>query len=120
MTLERFPRILLRIEGAAVAIAALALYAHSDYSWLLLAILVLAPDLTAIGFLAGPRVGTLTYNAAHTTVTPIVLGTIGVVLPSDTATAVALIWLIHIGVDRAVGYGLKYPSAFKDTHLNRV
>ena len=52
--------------------------------------------------------------------TPIALGAIGVILPSETATAVALIWLLHIGVDRAVGYGLKYPSAFKDTHLNRV
>jgi hypothetical protein len=120
LTLERLPRVLLRLEGAVVAIAALALYAHADYSWLLLAILVLAPDLSAIGFLAGPKVGTLTYNAAHTTITPIALGTIGVILPSETATAVALIWLLHIGVDRAVGYGLKYPNAFKDTHLNRV
>ena len=66
MTLERLPRVLLRSEGAAVAIAALALYAHADYSWLLLAILVLAPDLSALGFLAGPRVGALAYNAAHT------------------------------------------------------
>ncbi|MEO5633946.1 DUF4260 domain-containing protein [Gaiella sp.] len=120
MTLERLPRVLLRLEGAAVAIGALALYAHADYSWLLLAILVLAPDLSAMGFLAGPRVGTLTYNAAHTTASPIVLGAIGVILPSETATAVALVWLIHIGFDRTVGYGLKYPSAFKDTHLNRI
>ena len=120
MTLERAPRLLLRLEGAAVAIAALTLYAHADYSWLLLGLLVLAPDLSMIGFVAGPRVGTLTYNVAHTTVTPIILGGLGVILSSETATAVALIWLIHIGVDRAVGYGLKYPSAFKDTHLNRV
>ena len=52
--------------------------------------------------------------------TPILLGAAGVIFSWETATAVALIWLIHIGVDRAVGYGLKYPGAFKDTHLNRV
>jgi hypothetical protein len=120
LNLERVPGLLLRLEGAAVAIAAVALYAHADYSWLLLGLLVLTPDLSMIGFVAGPRIGTLTYNAAHTTVTPILLGALGVIVSSDTATAIALIWLVHIGVDRAVGYGLKYPSAFKDTHLDRV
>ena len=39
---------------------------------------------------------------------------------SETAAKVALIWLAHIGMDRLLGYGLKYPSAFKDTHLQRV
>ena len=114
------PRVLLHLEGAAVAIAAVALYAHEGYSWLLLAVLVLAPDLAALGFLAGPRVGAVTYNAAHTTVAPVILGTVGVLTSSSTAIAVALIWLLHIGGDRAIGYGLKYPSGFKDTHLNRV
>jgi hypothetical protein len=26
----------------------------------------------------------------------------------------------HVGMDRAVGYGLKYPTHFKDTHLQRI
>jgi hypothetical protein len=34
--------------------------------------------------------------------------------------AVALIWFAHISMDRTVGYGLKYPTSFKDTHLERV
>jgi hypothetical protein len=118
--LERLPRVLLHLEGAAVAVAALSLYLHESYSLLLLAVLVLAPDLSALGFLAGPRVGAVTYDALHTFVGPVLLGAVGVILPSDTATAVALIWLLHIGADRALGYGLKYPSAFKDTHLRRV
>lgn len=41
-------------------------------------------------------------------------------MPSQIARAVALIWLLHIGFDRAIGYGLKYPSSFKETHLGRV
>ena len=48
------------------------------------------------------------------------LGVIGVVGDSSTATQIALIWLAHIGVDRLLGYGLKYPTGFKDTHLQRV
>ncbi|MGQ7476239.1 DUF4260 family protein [Streptococcus suis] len=31
--------------------------------------------------------------------------------------ASGLIWLAHIGWDRAFGYGLKYESGFKHTHL---
>lgn len=120
MRLERLPRVLLHLEGVAVAVAALSLYLHESYSWLLFGVLVLVPDLSMLGFLAGARVGSVTYNAAHTTVTPVLLGTAGVVMPSQIATAVALIWLLHIGFDRAIGYGLKYPSSFKETHLGRV
>jgi hypothetical protein len=50
----------------------------------------------------------------------VALGTVGVVADSDAATKIALIWLAHIGADRLLGYGLKYPTAFKDTHLSRV
>jgi hypothetical protein len=28
--------------------------------------------------------------------------------------------LAHVGMDRAVGYGLKYPTAFGRTHLGVV
>ena len=78
------------------------------------------PDLAMLGYLAGPRTGAVAYDVVHTYVLPAVLAAAGVVADSDTALALALIWLTHIGVDRAVGYGLKYPSGFKDTHLQRV
>ena len=117
---SQVPRILLRLEGLAVAAAALALYVDAGYGWLLLAVLALAPDLSMIGFAAGPRVGAAAYNVAHTYVGPVALGAVGVLAGADLAVQLALIWLVHIGVDRLVGYGLKYPSAFKDTHLQRV
>ena len=73
-----------------------------------------------VGYLGGTRVGTTSYNAAHTYVGPVVLGATAVVTGTDAAAEIALIWLTHIGFDRALGYGLKYPSAFKDTHLQRL
>jgi hypothetical protein len=112
--------VLLRLEGLAVLAGALALYFHADYGWVLLVVLALAPDLAAVGYLAGNRVGAAAYNVAHTYVGPVVLATIGVLGDIDTATQLSLIWLVHIGADRLLGYGLKYPSAFKDTHLQRV
>jgi hypothetical protein len=117
---DRVPRILLHVEGIAIAIAAIALYFHADYPWWLLVVLALAPDVSAVGYLAGPRVGAMAYDAAHTLSLPVALAALGVLIGAETATQVGLIWLIHIGIDRAAGYGLKYPTGFKDTHLQRV
>jgi hypothetical protein len=114
------PRRLLHLEGLAVAAGALVLYFDAGYGWLLLVVLALAPDLAMLGYLAGPRVGALSYDLVHTYVGPVTLAVVGVGGDADTATQVALIWATHIGVDRLLGYGLKYPSGFKDTHLQRV
>jgi hypothetical protein len=118
--IDRLPARLLRLEGLAVAAGALVLYFDGGYGWLALALLVLAPDLSALGYVAGPRVGALTYDLAHTYAWPVALGVGGVLAESGTAMQLALIWATHIGVDRLVGYGLKYPTGFKDTHLQRV
>jgi hypothetical protein len=117
---ERLPRFLLHLEGAAVAVAALTIYFWAAHPWWLLLVLALAPDLSMIGYAAGPRVGAASYNVAHTYVLPVALGTVGTVTDRRAAVAVALIWLTHIGIDLTIGYGLKYPSGFKDTHLQRV
>jgi Domain of unknown function (DUF4260) len=118
--LERLPRLLLHAEGAVVAVTALTLYFHEGFDWWLLLVFVLAPDLAMLGYLAGPRAGALAYDVVHTYVVPVLLAAASVIWDRDSALAVALIWLTHIGIDRTVGYGLKYPSDFKDTHLQRV
>jgi hypothetical protein len=118
--LARLPAVLLRLEGAAIFGAAIALYLHADYSVLALLILFLAPDLSFLGYLAGRSIGAATYNAVHTEIWPIVLAAAGVLAGASVLTQLGLIWLAHIGIDRVLGYGLKYPTAFKDTHLGRV
>ena len=118
--IDRLPRSLLHLEGVVVAVAAVALYFHLGYPWWLLLLLALAPDLSMVGYVAGPRVGAIAYDAAHTYAVPVALGTVGVFAGGDLAVQLALIWAAHIGVDRAVGYGLKYPAGFADTHLQRV
>jgi Domain of unknown function (DUF4260) len=120
VSLQRVPGILLRVEGWAVFAAAVVLYLDADYSVLALVLLFLVPDVSMVGYLVNPRAGSTTYNAVHTYVGPVALLAIGLLAGGAVATQLALIWLAHIGVDRALGYGLKYPSAFKDTHLQRV
>lgn len=118
--IERAPRLLLRLEGLALAGGALAVYVHLDFSILALVGLLAAVDLSLLGYLAGPRVGAAIYNFAHTPIWPVALGAAGVLGDELTLIQVALAWLAHIGIDRAVGFGLKYPGDFRDTHLQRV
>jgi hypothetical protein len=112
------PRIWLRFEGLAVLGIALLLYARGEQSWFLFAILILVPDVSFAGYLAGPRVGAMAYNVAHTYVAPAALGALSLI--QGWPPAIALIWAAHIGLDRTVGYGLKYPTAFRDTHLGAI
>lgn len=114
------PGLLLRIEGLALLAAAVGGYVWLHGPWWLFAALALAPDLAALGYLLGPRPGSAIYNAVHITLLPGALLAAGLLSGSDSLALVALVWLAHIGVDRLAGFGLKYPTAFQDTHLNRV
>lgn len=112
------PRILLRLEGLLVFAVAVFIYAKLDNSWWLLAALFLAPDLFMVGYLVGTRTGATLYNAAHWYALPLVLIGYGFASASSQASAVGLIWVAHIGVDRALGYGLKYAEGFGASHLS--
>lgn len=112
------PRTLLRIEGLATLAIALAAYFTLNGPGWLLVVLALAPDLSMIGYLAGPKRGSLSYNLVHTYTLPLALGGFGFWADSRIALLVALIWTGHIGADRALGYGLKFDSGFKHTHLS--
>ncbi len=111
---------LLRIEGLALFVAATVAYFWLGHPTWLFFVLLLAPDLSALGYLGGPGVGARVYNAAHLTAGPLLLGGIGLIAGAPTAVAIALIWLAHIGIDRAAGYGLKNPEGFQSTHLGPI
>src|SRR5215470_4278964 len=114
------PRVLLRIEGACIFAIAIVLYSRLGETWWLFAVLFLAPDLSFLAYLAGARVGAIAYNTVHTLVAPILLALAGLFVPYEPAMAVSLIWLAHCGIDRALGYGLKYEAGFGFTHLGRI
>lgn len=116
----RLPRVLLHLEGAVVATVAVVLYVWDGHPWWLLLVLALAPDLSMVAYALGPRAGAIAYDAAHTYALAVPLAAIGLLADAEGAVAVGLVWLTHIGVDRAIGYGLKYPTRFRDTHLQRV
>jgi Domain of unknown function (DUF4260) len=114
------PGILLRLEGLAVLSAACIMYGEEGYHWGKFLLLFLVPDLLMVGYLLGTRVGAIAYNSGHTYAAPFTLWLLAYFGHMPSLVPLALIWTAHIGFDRLLGYGLKYGSAFKDTHLGRV
>lgn len=129
---EGAPRRWLRAEGAAVFLLATLLYATTDRGWWLFFALFFVPDVSFAAYLLGRGAGALGYNLLHSYLLPLALlpltrTHVDVLLPGlsafdfTPATQVfPLVWIAHIGFDRMLGYGLKYPSDFKDTHLGRL
>jgi Domain of unknown function (DUF4260) len=113
-------RTLLRLEGVVLFSGMTMLYALWDGSWWVYAILFLAPDLSFAAYLAGPKAGAIIYNAAHSYLGPVALMTAGFALTAPLTLSIAMIWLAHIGIDRALGYGLKYQAGFAFTHLGKI
>ena len=114
------PKTFLRLEGLVLFAAGLAAFFYLKQSVWLFVGLLLVPDLSMAAYLFGPRPGASAYNIFHTTIAPFLLAIYGVVYGEVFAQVLASIWLAHIGIDRALGYGLKYESDFRDTHLGRI
>ncbi|MFJ2723089.1 DUF4260 domain-containing protein [Streptomyces sp. NPDC087437] len=107
----------LRIEGLAVAGAALVVFATTGQPWWLIPALFLVPDLSWLAYLVGPRVGAWTYNLAHTAPLPLALLVAGTGWHTSALTVAGAVSLFHLGLDRLMKYGLKYDHSFGITHL---
>jgi hypothetical protein len=115
------PLRILRSEGVVLLAAALAAYfAGLNEPWWLVPALLLAPDVFMVGYARSSTAGAVLYNVAHSYPAPALLGLLASVADQPLWQGVALVWFAHIGMDRALGYGLKYETDFKDTHLGRI
>ena len=114
------PNILLKLEGLAVFLLALTLYWQQSYSWLLFWSTVLLPDIALLGYLVNSSVGARLYNFTHAKLLPVSLAIVALVTTNSLCLALALIWFVHIGADRMLGFGLKFAEGFKMTHLGII
>jgi hypothetical protein len=114
------PIALQRLEGGVLLALSLLTYWKLAGPWLWYIVLILAPDLFMLGYLGGPKLGAAIYNLGHTWLLPAILAAVGIIGSLSFAVDVAVIWVGHIGVDRLLGYGLKLPTGFQDTHLGRI
>jgi len=110
----------LRIEGLAALAAGAALYVAQGGQLLWLIPLVLAVDISMAGYIRGPRAGAFLYNVAHNQALGLLVLGLGLATGTVAATLIGAILVSHVGMDRFAGYGLKYPTDFRDTHLGRI
>jgi Domain of unknown function (DUF4260) len=111
---------ILRLEATLVVVVALFGYHALGGNWLAFVLLFLVPDVTMAGYLRSPETGAAVYNAGHTYLLPAALALIGWVTGAPLLEQLAMIWAAHIGFDRLLLYGLKYPTGFADSHLGRL
>jgi hypothetical protein len=111
---------LLRLEGLAILIFALMAYEFMGFPWGFFILIFLLPDVVLVAYLHSPKVGALAYNLSHCYVLPLMLFAYGFCVSASLADKLSIIWLAHIGFDRALGFGLKYARGFRYTHLGKL
>ena len=109
-----------RVEALAIFIAGVLVYLQLNGHPLWLVPLLLAPDLSMLGYLRGPALGALTYNLVHNLAISLVLVGAGWTLAIAPLALAGAVLIAHVGMDRTLGYGLKLPTDFRDTHLGRI
>ena len=96
------------------------LFAGLDYAWWWYLVLLLAPDLGTLGYLAGPRVGAISYNLAHHKGVAVLLFVVGGSVQIPALQLAGLVILGHSSLDRVLGFGLKFSDSFQHTHLGMI
>jgi Domain of unknown function (DUF4260) len=112
--------VILRLEAIALFVTGILAYLQLNGNALWLLPLLLAPDLSMIGYVGGPRAGAITYNVAHNLATALLVLAIGWLVAIAPLALAGAILVAHVGMDRSLGYGLKLPTDFRDTHLGRI
>jgi hypothetical protein len=112
--------VIVRAEWLAMFVTGVLGYLGMGGHPLLLLPLLLAPDLSMVGYLGGPRVGAITYNSVHNLVVALAALGIGWFAPVAWLALAGAVLFAHVGMDRTLGYGLKLPADFRDTHLGRI
>lgn len=110
----------LRLEGLAMFVVGLIAWERLGGDWLWLVPVLLLPDLSMIGYLAGPAVGSLTYNLVHNWALGLALLGAGLAWAMPVAALAGAVVIAHVGMDRLAGYGLKHTGSFQDTHMQRA
>lgn len=109
-----------KIESAAIFLASLYFYNTTGESWWLYVGLWLVPDIGMVGYLKNSKLGALTYNSFHSYLVPALLLIVSSVNAMEILQAISIIWISHIALDRALGYGLKLDKGFNHTHLGTI
>ena len=113
-------KVVIKVEEAAMFFLSIYLFNQLHFAWWWFALLLLAPDLSMVGYLLNNKIGAICYNIFHHKAVAIIFYITGLYLHNETLQFAGLILFGHASMDRMMGYGLKYSEGFKFTHLSVV
>ena len=111
---------ILKLEETLMFVLGIYLFSLLDYQWWWFLVLILAPDIGMLGYLFGNKIGAFCYNAFHHKGLAIAIYLVGIYLSLPLLQLAGIILFSHASMDRIVGYGLKFESGFKYTHLGEI
>jgi hypothetical protein len=111
---------LLKLEEAALFGLSIWFFSRLGIPWWWFPALILAPDLSMSGYLGGPAAGAFFYNLFHHKAFALLVYGIGIYAGMIWVQLAGIILFGHSSMDRVMGYGLKYPDSFQNTHLGRI
>jgi hypothetical protein len=110
----------LKLEALGLLLLSLFLFNLLPFSWWWYLGLFFAPDISMLGYTAGNKVGAFCYNLFHHILLAVAVYLLGFYMQLDWLQAAGAILLGHLAFDRILGYGLKYITGFKFTHLGKI
>lgn len=111
---------LIKIEEAGMFFFSIVLFSNLSFAWWWFPLLILMPDISMLGYIAGNKTGAITYNIFHHKAVGLSLYGIGLYLSNEVVELAGIILFGHSSMDRVFGYGLKYFTGFSDTHLGKI
>jgi hypothetical protein len=111
---------IIALEEVAMLVLSVVLFNKLSFAWWWYLALILAPDLCMLGYAVNTRVGAIAYNLFHHKAVAIVVYIAGLFLKNEIVQMIGLILFGHSSMDRMLGYGLKYPDSFQNTHLGLI
>ncbi|GAB2760291.1 DUF4260 domain-containing protein [Salinimicrobium soli] len=110
----------LKLEEVAMLLLGIYVFGFTKYAWWVFPVFFLAPDIGMIGYAFGNRAGAFFYNLLHHKGLAIMIYLAGFFFASHLLQIIGVIIFSHAAFDRLLGYGLKYESGFKFTHLGEI
>ena len=110
----------IKLEELGMFLFSIYIFSTLSYDWWWFPLLILAPDISMVGYLVNNKVGAVLYNIFHHKAIALGILVLAFWEKNELYGLIGVILLAHSSMDRLFGYGLKTFQGFKFTHLGRI
>ena len=110
----------IQLEELGLLLLGIYFFSLLNYQWWWFLVLILVPDFSMIGYVFGSKAGASSYNLFHHRGIAVLVYLAGIYFHQNEIQLAGVILFSHSSFDRMLGYGLKYETGFKYTHLGLI